>query len=196
MAKNRNYTVKHKRRLSGHTDYRARLVLLKSRTPRLVVRRSLGNINVQLVEYHPEGDKVIAGANSRELIPFGWKLRRGNLPAAYLTAYLCALKALKKGAKNFIVDFGLATVTKESRLYAALKGALDAGLEGPHNEKIIPSDEAVNGSRIQAYAELLQKEDKEKYSQQFGDYVKRGVKPEEACKNFEETKGNIKKKWQ
>jgi len=33
-------------------------------------------------------------------------------------------------------------------VYAALKGMADAGLEVPHDEDILPSDERINGEHI------------------------------------------------
>src|SRR3989344_7150894 len=97
--------VAKKRRREGKTDYKKRLAFVASGRPRLVVRRSLKNINLQLIEYQEEGDKVIASANSSELIKLGWKHSRGNIPAAYLTGFLLGHKAKK--VKEAILDIGL-----------------------------------------------------------------------------------------
>jgi len=47
------------RKIHGRTDYRKRLSLVKSRLPRLVVRKSLKNTLAQIIEFHENGDKII-----------------------------------------------------------------------------------------------------------------------------------------
>ncbi len=141
------YEVPFKRRLKGLTDYRARLKLLKSRTPRLVVRKTNTRIISELIEYVPSGDRVIAYATSDELEKFGWKFSKKNTPAAYLLGYLIAKKVLKKGVKEAVLDIGMQT--KGSRLYAFLKGAIDAGLSLPHSEDVFPSEERIAGKHIE-----------------------------------------------
>jgi large subunit ribosomal protein L18 len=119
--------VPYRRKREGKTDYKKRLALLKSGSHRLVVRKSVDNISAQIVEYHPDGDKVIASAHSRELIGKGWKLSRKSVPAAYLTGLLLGKKAKEDG--EIIADFGMHPSTPGSRLYAVVKGALDAGIK-------------------------------------------------------------------
>ncbi len=86
MAKNANYRVALRRRREGKTDYQARKAFVISGRPRLVTRASLNNAHVQIVIAKPEGDQVVAAANSHELSKlFGWKAPAGNIPAAYLT---------------------------------------------------------------------------------------------------------------
>lgn len=130
--------VAKKRRREGKTDYKKRLSLIASGKPRLVIRRSLNNMNVQLIEYQEEGDKILASSNSRELIKLGWKHSRGNIPAAYLTGFLLGNKAKSKSIKEAVLDMGLYQSVKGNVIYAALKGALDAGLNIPHDKKILP----------------------------------------------------------
>ncbi|MEM4959169.1 MAG: 50S ribosomal protein L18, partial [Nanopusillaceae archaeon] len=67
MAHGPRYTVKYRRRREGKTDYRKRLKLLKSRLPRLVVRRGIWNFTVQLIEYNENGDKTIFTIHSKHL---------------------------------------------------------------------------------------------------------------------------------
>ena len=50
------------RKIHGRTDYRKRLSLVKSRLPRLVVRKSLKNTLAQIIEFHENGDKIILSA--------------------------------------------------------------------------------------------------------------------------------------
>ena len=47
-----------------------------------------------------------------------------------------------------ILDIGLAASTPGNRVFAALKGMVEAGLEIPHGEEVLPSDDRINGSHI------------------------------------------------
>jgi len=150
------YTIKvsaYRRKTEGRTDYKKRLKMLVSGISRLVIRRTNKNIIVQVVDYADAGDKVIVTVNSTELKKLGWKHATGNLPAAYLTGMLAAQKAKKKGVKKAIADFGLQPKAS-SRLYAALKGARDNGLEVPASEDIFPSEDRIMGKHIVAYGAI------------------------------------------
>lgn len=150
--KHRKRFIPFRRKLEGRTDYRKRLILLKSGKPRFVVRRSLNNISAQIIGYETEGDKVLVAAHSRELLKLGWKGRRRNLPAAYLVGYLCGMKAKKAKINDAIFDAGFYTSVKGSVIYAVLKGALDAGLKIPHNEAVFPPADRIMGKHIKAGA--------------------------------------------
>ena len=191
MATNKNYTVPLKRKREGLTNYKKRLNLLKSGDIRLVIRRSLNNINVQFVEFNPEGDKVLASANSKELTKrFGWKAGF-NTSSSYLTGLLAGLRAKGKKISKAVVDFGLQNTG--SRLYAALKGVVDSGLNVKHSKEIFPSDERIKGEHIAKYAQGL---DRVGYNKQFSKYMRNNIKAEEIAKHFEEVKKNITEKWQ
>ena len=180
-----------RRRREGKTNYKKRLALLKSEKIRLVIRKSLKHIIIQLVEYNEKGDKILVGANSKELEKLGWKAEGSNLPAAYLTGYLMGKKAAKKNIKEAILDTGLASCIKGCKIYAALKGAVDAGLKMPYSKDVLPSDEKIKGKHIADYANKLLKEDKQKYDKIFSRYAKLGIKPEEITNHFEEIKKKI-----
>ena len=47
-----------------------------------------------------------------------------------------------------MLDIGLAANSKGGRVYAALKGMSDAGLEIPHSEDVYPDEERLNGAHI------------------------------------------------
>jgi large subunit ribosomal protein L18 len=143
--------LQYRRKREGRTDYKKRLKMLVSGIPRLVVRKTNKNIIVQVVDYAENGDKVIVTANSSELPKLGWKYATGNLPAAYLTGMLAAQKAKKKHVSKAIVDFGL-QLKSCSRLYAAVKGAKDNGLDIPASEEVFPSMDRLSGKHIAAYA--------------------------------------------
>lgn len=148
MAHGPRYRVARRRRREGKTDYRRRVKLLKSRTPRAVVRSSLRNLRVQFVEFDPKGDKIIAQAEGLELEKFGWKGSCCNTPAAYLTGYLAGKRAKTVGIEKAVLDIGLHTPTKGAKVFASLKGLLDSGIEIPHDNEIIPSEERIKGAHI------------------------------------------------
>ena len=72
MKSGPRYHVKPRRHRERKTDYRLRLKLLRSKKPRIVVRKSLKAIRVQFVEYNPQGDKILASAVSNELSKKLW----------------------------------------------------------------------------------------------------------------------------
>ena len=136
-----------KRRTKQRTNYRKRLALLKSEKTRLVIRKSLSNVSIQFINFKTDGDETIASAVSTELKKFGWS-KFGNIPAAYLTGLLAGKRAKDKDIKEAILDLGLQASTKGSRLYAALKGVLDSGIDVPHSKDILPSEERIKGKHI------------------------------------------------
>jgi large subunit ribosomal protein L18 len=194
MAKGTIYRVAFRRRREGKTDYHLRKKLISSRKLRLVVRRSINNINLQLIESTIEGDKVLAHAGTGELNSFGWKAGTGNLPAAYLAGFLVGKRAVAKGLKYAILDLNRYKLTRENRLFAAMKGAVDGGLEIPHDEKVLPKGNRINGSHIAKHADLLQKEDPAKYQSYFAKYISSGVSPEKLVEHYTEVKDAITKK--
>jgi large subunit ribosomal protein L18 len=105
---------------------------------------------VQLTEAKVVGDSTVATAVSSELNKYGWSAGTGNLPAAYLTGLLAGLRADARGLKHAVLDVGLHPPVRGSRLYAALKGALDAGMEIPHNPEVLPDEGRLAGEHIVA----------------------------------------------
>jgi large subunit ribosomal protein L18 len=151
MATSPRTRVPFRRRREGRTNYRTRLALLKSQETRLVVRRTNGNVIVQFVDWTQTGDAVKATAVAQELKKMGWEGSAKNTPAAYLTGLLAGKRAAQAGVESAVLDIGRHTPTKGSRVFAALKGVLDAGIDVPHGgEEIYPSEDRLNG----AYLEL------------------------------------------
>ena len=149
MKQGPRYHVKPRRHRDGRTDYRRRLGLLKSRKTRIVVRKSLKNIRVQFVEYSPKGDRILVSAISKELIKnYNWKHSIATTPAAYLTGLLAGTKANDKGIKEGILDIGRYRPTAGNKLFAALKGVLDAGIESPHDDTKIPAEDRILGKHL------------------------------------------------
>lgn len=145
------YTVYYRRKREGKTNYKKRIKLLLSNKPRMIVRKSLLSTYAQIGKFDVKGDKIIASSSVWELKKkHGWK-HGNNVPAAYLTGLLLGRKALKAGIKEAILDTGFHTSTKGSKIYACLKGAVDAGLKIPHNQEILPSEERLMGKHIEKY---------------------------------------------
>ncbi len=183
-----------RRHREGKTDYRKRLKLLKSRKPRLVVRKSLDQIIVQVIEYASEGDVVKNSAISNELLDLDWPFAGSSIPSAYLTGYLCGLRAVNNGIKNAVLDIGLYRPKAGSKLFAALKGAVDAGIDIPANEKSVPSEDRLQGKHIEKYASDLKKNDSASYKKKFSRYLGRGGDPTKLTEYFKKAKETIKKK--
>ncbi len=191
MAKGPTYRVSFRRRREGKTDYRARRALIRSGLPRLVIRKTLNNTIVQVVEARIEGDRVVASASSSELRKlFGWKGDCGNLPASYLTGLLCGKRASSKGVTHLILDIGLHSPSKGARIFAALKGVLDAGIQVPHSEGVLPDEGRVRGDHIAGYAKVLSS-DPERYNSLFSKYLSRGLRPEDIVNEFTRVKQKI-----
>ena len=192
MSKSKTYTVEFKRKRKGKTNYKKRLNYISSNKLRLVVRPSIKNMVVQIVKFNPKGDNVLYTAKSNELRKLGWKYSTGNIPAAYLTGLMLGSKAKEK-VKEAIVDFGLSSLVKKSRIYAALRGVIDSGINVPHSGEILPDDNQISGKKISDYSELLSK-NKGRYEKQFSKLLKENVDPKEIVKNFEEVKTKVMKK--
>ncbi|RLG37940.1 MAG: 50S ribosomal protein L18 [Candidatus Alkanophagales archaeon] len=151
MARGAVYRVSFRRRREGKTNYRKRLRLLLSGKPRVVVRKSNRQIRVQLVVPDAKGDHTLISAISSELKKYGYDGYAGNTPAAYLTGLLLGVRALNAGYAEGVLDIGLHTPSRGSKVFAALKGAIDAGMEIPCSEEIFPDDARIRGEHIAAY---------------------------------------------
>lgn len=189
MARGSSYRVQLRRRREGKTDYQARKAMVISGKARLVARSSLKNFTAQIVVAKPHGDEVLAGAHSSELKKHGWKAPTGNVPSAYLTGLLCGLKAKKEGVSAAVLDLGLIAPTKGSRLFAALSGVVDAGIEVPHSEEKIVK-ERTKGEHIVKYGKSLGA-GSEVYAAKFSKYLKQELSPEKLPEHFSKVKTDI-----
>jgi large subunit ribosomal protein L18 len=191
MARKSKRIVEFRRKREKKTDYNNRIKLLLNDKPRLVVRKSSKNIQVQLISYEIKGDKIIVSAHTNELKKLGWNFSCGNIPAGYLIGYLMGKRLIAKGIKKTILDIGLQA--KGDRLFSVLKGVTDAGVIVPHKDKVLPSDEKINGTHITQYVEKLSA-DKEKYNKQFSIYIKNNCNTKDISKTIEQVKEKIDKK--
>jgi large subunit ribosomal protein L18 len=186
MARGAAYKVPRRRRREGKTNYYRRYRYIVSRAIRFVVRKTNKYIIAQVIKATPIGDVVIASAHSRELIKhFGWKAGAKNTPAAYLTGFLAGIRARYMGVEEAVLDIGLHTPTKGAKIFAAAKGAIDAGLKIPINEEMIPSLDRIRGETIAQYAQKLKSEDPEKYQRQFSSIIASGFSPEDLPELFD-----------
>lgn len=137
-----------RRRIENRTNYHKRLILLKSESPRLVIRKTNKYIIFQIIESNNAQDKVIYSVNTLELLKYGWpKEKSGSLKslgAAYLGGLLLGKKA-KSLKEKLVLDTGLIPSTRGSRIYSGVKGIADAGIKINYDEKIMPSKERTEG---------------------------------------------------
>jgi len=189
---------------------------------RLVVRKTNTDIICQIAFATIESDKIVSAAYSHELKKYGIKAGLKNYAAAYATGLLIARRVLQKlgkalhdtysgqlkpDGKHFIVsevegerrpfyvllDVGLNRTTTGAKIFAAMKGAADGGLEIPHglemkqfpgyNAKSHKFDSRVLrkyifGGHVSEYMKKLKESDPDSYKHQFSEYVKAGVEPE------------------
>ena len=153
MATGPQYTVPMRRRREARTDYHQRLRLLKSGKPRLVARTSNTQVRAQLITTGPQGDETVASARSNDLREYGWEAPTGNTPAAYLTGLLAGLRALDAGTEAAVLDIGLHSPTPGNKMFAVQEGAIDAGLDIPHNDAVLADWSRTRGEHIAAYAD-------------------------------------------
>ncbi len=147
MAAGPRTRVPMRRRRTGHTDYKKRLALLKSGETRLVVRRTGGNVIVQFVDWEETGDQVKATAVAQELSKMGWKNSAKSTPAAYLTGLLAGKRAKEAGIEDAVLDIGRHAPVRGSKVYAALKGVLDADVWVPHgDDEMFPTEDRLTGA--------------------------------------------------
>jgi len=186
---------------------------------RLVVRFSNRDVTCQIVRAKIIGDEVVAAAYAHELKNYGLPVVVKNYAAAYATGLLVARRMLTKvglaskyqgntavngedynvshlddGPAPFraLLDVGLHRTTTGSKLFAALKGAADGGLEVPHSDRRFvgyKSEEKklhaevlrkhIFGIHVSDFMKELKTDDANTYERQFSTYIKAGVKPED-----------------
>ncbi|WCJ21884.1 60S ribosomal protein L5 [Euphorbia peplus] len=188
----------------------------KYNTPkyRFVVRFTNKDIVAQIISASITGDHVLASAYSHELPRYGLANGLTNYAAAYCTGLLLARRTLKKlemddeyegnveaTGEDFsvepadsrrpfraLLDVGLIKTTTGNRVFGALKGALDGGLDIPHSDKRFAGfakdnkqlDAEVHrkyiyGGHVASYMRTLAEDEPEKYQTHFSEYIKKGI---------------------
>lgn len=191
MGRGPSYRVPFRRRNKGKTNYQLRRALVRSKLHRLVVRNTIKHIIIQVLEAKTYGDETIVSAHSSELTKtYDWQGACRNVPAAYLTGLLCGYRLITKGIKKAVLDIGLQSPSKGARIFAALKGVLDAGVTVPHSDTVLPDEYRLSGQHIVDYASQLSS-DSEKYQKTFSKYLSRGLPPEQVSDHFSFIKEKI-----
>ncbi len=183
--------VAYRRKREGKTDYYYRRSLLRSEKPRLISRISNRHVRAQVATPTTKGDEILTSAFSKELSEWGWKGYKANTPAAYLVGLLCGYRAKEEGIDEGILDIDKFIASPQAKVFAVLKGALAAGLDIPHEERVLPSDARCRGEHISDYAQKLKSDDEKKYQSQFGGYLKNDLQPESLPEHFKEVKEAI-----
>jgi large subunit ribosomal protein L5e len=189
----------------------------KYNTPkyRMIVRFTNKDITCQIAYARIEGDMIICAAYAHELPKYGVKVGLTNYAAAYCTGLLLARRLLKKfnmheiyegqteidgdefsvedaddgpGAFRAYLDTGLARTSTGARVFGAMKGAADGGLDIPHSTKRFPGYDAesgefsaevhrnhIFGKHVADYMTSLQDEDEDAFKRQFSQYIKLGI---------------------
>jgi len=103
-------------------------------------------------------------------------------------------------AFHALLDVGLKCTTLGSKLFAAMKGAFDGGLEIPHSEKKFfgydpdckeydagEHRDRIFGSHVRDYMESMEADDPEKYALHFSAFIAAGI----GCDDMEELYGKV-----
>jgi len=185
---------------------------------RFVVRFTNKDIICQVVSAKIKGDICHAAAYAHELPRYGLKVGLTNYSAAYCVGLLCARRLLQKynldgnfegtaevtaeyedsyvhgndeegpNAFHALLDVGLKRTTLGSKIFAAMKGAFDGGLEIPHSEKKFygyddeekaydaeAHRDRIVGGHVSTYMESLEEEQPEEYAKKFARFIAAGV---------------------
>ena len=188
MAHGSRYKVAFKRRNEGKTNYGARIKLIELDKARLVARITNNHVIAQIIKVAPEGDETIISAHSNELKKMGWLASTKNSSAAYLTGYLCGKKALAEDVDEAVLDIGLKSPTKGTKVFAVLKGVVDSGLHVPHGESVLHDESRIKGQHVAQDAESISEEEHKK---KFGAYLENGLSPKDLPDHFEKIKQKI-----
>jgi len=207
----------------------------KYNTPkyRLVVRFTNKDVIAQVVRAKIEGDFVLAAAYGHELAKYGIPVGHSNYAAAYAVGLLVARRILKKfnldekyvGQQNATgddfnvkpivdgprplrayLDTGLKRTSTGSRVFAALKGACDGGLDVPHSvtryvgydseSKKLKADvlrKHIFGAHIAAHMRELKDEDSATFEKKFSRYIKNKVTADDVEKLYTKAHALIRK---
>lgn len=181
-----------RRRREAKTNYKRRIKLLKSGLSRLIVRKSNKNILIQIAIYNKEGDNIVLNINSKKLKEFGWE-GHTNIPTAYLTGLLFSkeLKIKNKdlSSDKLILDIGLYRPTKNSVIFAAVRGVIDGGINVLNN--ISFDENRLQAKSISEYANKISNENPEKYQKQFSSYISKNIDVKQLDKIFEQVKQKL-----
>eukprot|EP00899_Mesostigma_viride_P008826 jgi/Mesvir1/17945/Mv12994-RA.2 len=164
---------------------------------RMIVRFTNKDIICQIAYATIAGDVVVSAAYAHELERYGLKVGLTNYAAAYCTGLLLARRTLQKfgldsiyegntedatlgedynveeveGEKRpfmALLDVGLVRTTTGNRVFGAMKGAIDGGLDIPHGEKRFPGYNKEGGLDADVHRNYI-------FGQHVADYLKEGL---------------------
>jgi len=206
----------------------------KYNTPkhRLVVRITNRDVIAQVVYSKMNGDVVRTSAYAHELPGFGLKVGLTNYASCYCVGLLLARRMLKQlklddaykgveevtaemyeieandeGPRPFrcFLDIGLARASTGARIFGILKGAVDGGLDIPHNEKRFPGydndakeydaefhQSMIMGTHVSDYMEHLLEQDEDRYKEQFARYISNEIEADDVKEMIEATHAAIR----
>jgi len=206
----------------------------KFNTPkyRLIVRSTNRDVVCQVAYSRMAGDVIIAAAYSHELPKYGLTVGLKNYAAHYCTGLLLARRLLQKfkldqiyvgqtevdgneynvepaddgpGPFRCFLDTGLTRTTTGNKVFGALKGAVDGGLDIPHSCKRFPGYDTesdnfdaechskyIFGGNVGEYMEKLKEDDEEAYAKQFSQYIKAGIDAENIEEVYEKAHAAIR----
>jgi large subunit ribosomal protein L18 len=182
------YTSTFRRIRERKTNYRKREKLLIGKKDFVTVNVSDQNVSAQLIRPELLGDKVMASVHSNELLSYGWKGSRKNIPSCYLVGLLLGKKCIQKKITRAILYIGKRHFT--TKIAACLKGMSEAGLEMPFSEEILPTEERIQGNHIAEYAKKIKSND-DLYKSRFSSNLGSGLEPEKYPNHFSEVKDRI-----
>lgn len=206
----------------------------KYNTPkyRMIVRFTNKDIICQVAYARIQGDVIICAAYAHELPRYGVKVGLTNYAAAYCTGLLLARRLLQKfkldslytgteevdggeyqvesidgqpGAFRCYLDVGLVRTTTGARVFGALKGAVDGGLDMPHSMKRFPGYDSetkdfnadihrqhIFGQHVANYMTTLRDSDEDAYKKQFSCFIKLGITAESMEGMYKKTHASIR----
>jgi large subunit ribosomal protein L5e len=207
----------------------------KYKTPkyRFVVRRTNQDVICQIFSSDLTHDVCLASAYAHELPRYGVKLGLTNWAAFYCVGLLLARRVNKKFSLEYegtaeitgedyhvepnvegnapfkaLLDVGLVRTTTGARVFGALKGACDGGVDVPHNDRRFPGSKRdgeefkgepevvrkyIFGGHVADYMRNLSENNEEAFNRQFGRYVAAGVGPDELEGIYQKAHAAIRK---
>jgi len=216
---------------------RQRLILQdknKYKTPkyRFVVRKSHRDITCQIFSSDLTHDVCLAAAYSHELKRYGVSLGLTNYAASYCTGLLLARRVNSKfrleyegadevNGEDFnvepnldrapfkaLLDVGLQRTTTGARIFGALKGACDGGLNIPHGNRRFPGSvkdgkeikpdpevhrKYIFAGHVSEYMTKLKESDPDAYKKQFSRFIKLNLGPDDLEKLYTDAHAEIRK---
>ena len=81
---------------------------------------------------------------------YKWGHTTSNTSAAYLTGLLAGKRAVDAGITEGVFDIGRQVPVKGSKVFAAIKGVQDAGIDCYVSEEKFPDESRIMGAHIDA----------------------------------------------